>query len=215
MRPLAVCLICVIAAGTSTVQEDVAGSAVDAPSDSVLDAAAQEAIHEQLRTLRERMFSAYEERDMDALLSDVAPDVVITWQNADRNKGHDEFREFYNRMMNGENRIVKDISSSFEVDDVSLLYGDDTAIAYGTQTDEFDLNDGSQFTLKSKWTATVIKQNDAWIVASFHVSANIFDNPILDTATGWLMKVGIASGIVGLIIGLFIGRATKRQSAVA
>lgn len=215
MRRLAVCLLSIVATGTSTAQDDVQVPPVDASGASTPDAAAQEAIHEQLRALRERMFSAYEKRDMDALLTDVVPEVVITWQNADRNKGHDEFREFYDRMMNGENAVVKDISSTFEVDDLSLLYGNDTAIAHGTQADKFALNDGSEFTLNSKWTATVIKRDDGWKVASFHVSANIFDNPLLDVATGWLMKAGIAGGIAGLTIGLLIGRAFRRKPAVA
>ncbi len=215
MRQLAVCLIWIIAAGTALAQDDDATSTVDAPGVSQPDAAAQEAIHEQLRGMRDRMFAAYERRDMDALLADVGSDVVITWQNADRNIGHEEFRAFYNRMMNPENGVVKDISSKFEVEGLSFLYGDDTAIARGTQADTLTLNDGSHFTLNSKWTATVIKQNDAWEVASFHVSANIFDNPILDVAKGWLMKAGIGGGIVGLIIGLVIGRATKRGPAAA
>lgn len=214
MRQFAVCFIWIIATVAAIAQDDAAGSAADAPSSSIPDAAAQAAIHEQLRALRERMFAAYEKQDMDALLADVAPDVVITWQNADRNNGHDEFREFYNRMMKGETSVVKDVSTSFEVDDTSLLYGNDTAIARGTQVDTFVLTDGSNFTLNSKWTATVIKENDAWKVASFHVSANIFDNPILDVAKGWLMKAGIGGGLVGLIIGLLIGRATRRKRSV-
>jgi uncharacterized protein (TIGR02246 family) len=215
MRQFAVCFIWIIATGAVIAQDEVAGSAADAPSSSIPDAAAQAAIHEQLRALRERMFAAYEKRDMDALLADVAPDVVITWQNADRNNGHEEFREFYNRMMKGESSVVKDVSTSFEVDDTSRLYGNDTAIARGTQVDTFLLTDGSNFTLNSKWTATVIKENDAWKVASFHVSANIFDNPILDVAKGWLMKAGIAGGLAGLVIGLLIGRATRRKPTAA
>ncbi len=215
MRQLVVCLIWIDVTGSSLAQHDAKQLPADAPIGAVPDAASQEAIHEQLHVLRDRMFAAYEKRDMDALLADVMPNVVITWQNADRNIGHDEFREFYNRMMNPENGVVKDVSSSFAVDGPSFLYGDDAAIARGTQTDTFELNDGSNLTLHSKWTATVIKQNDAWKVASFHVSANIFDNPILDVAKGWLMTAGIAGAIVGLVIGLLIGRATRRKPVVA
>jgi ketosteroid isomerase-like protein len=214
MRRSAVCLIWTITSGMSLAQDDGGSSAADAPSDSTPNAA-QEEIHEQLRALRERMFSAYKERDMDALLTDVASDVVITWQNADRNRGHDEFRQFYDRMMNGENGVVKDISSTFEVDDLSLLYGSNTAVACGTLSDEFTLNDGSHFSLNSKWTSTIVRQDEQWKVASFHVSANIFDNPILDVATGWLLKASLGGGLLGLVIGLLIGRATKRPATTA
>ena len=215
MRQLIVCLIWMIATGISTGQDDPNLPAVSTVEAAIPDQAAQEAIYKELRALRERMFAAYEKRDMDALLNDVAPDVVITWQNMDRNVGHEEFREFYDRMMNSDNGVVKNISSTFEVDGVSFLYGDDTAVARGTQADTFTLNDGSHFTLNSKWTATVVRQNDGWKVASFHVSSNIFDNPILDVAKGWLMKAGIAGGLIGLFVGLIIGRATKRKPAVS
>lgn len=168
--------------------------------------------HDELRALRDRMFAAYEARDMNTLLNDVADDVVITWQNGERNLGHEEFLAFYDRMVNGDNPVVKDMSSQFDVDDLSLLYGDDTAVAYGTLRDTFALTDGSEFTLDSKWTATVVNENDAWKVASFHVSSNIFDNPILGFAQSWLAKAAIGGGIIGLVIGLILGRATKRAS---
>lgn len=215
MRQLTFCLIWMIATGVSTGQDESSPPAVITSEGGNPDQTVQEAIHTELRALRERMFDAYEKRDMDSLLKDVAPEVVITWQNMDRNVGHEEFREFYDRMMNSDNGVVKNISSKFEVDGASFLYGDDTAVARGTQADTFTLNDGSHFTLNSKWTATVVRQNDAWKVASFHVSSNIFDNPILDVAKGWLMKAGIAGGLIGTFIGLLIGRATRRKTTVA
>jgi uncharacterized protein (TIGR02246 family) len=207
----------ILAAGTLFAQQpdDTASPGADeTPQTQVSEHASQE-IHSQLRELRDRMFAAYEQRDMDALLKDVAPNVVITWQNADRNEGHEEFLKFYDEMMNGDSKIVQDISSTFEVDELSVLYGDDTAVARGTLADHFVLTDGSDFTLNSKWTATVVKQDDAWKVASFHVSANIFDNPILAVAKGWLVKVGMFAGIVGLVIGLLIGRVSKRTATAA
>jgi hypothetical protein len=130
-------------------------------------------------------------------------------------EGHAEFLGFYNKMMNGDSKIVTDISSTVEVDGLSVLYGDDAAVARGTLADHFVLANGSDFTLDSKWTATVVKQADSWKVASFHVSASIFDNPILAVANGWLMKTGLIAGIVGLVIGLLIGRAGKRSAAQA
>ncbi len=217
MRKFALCLALMLAAGTTFAQETDQSNppGADSAAEALVGDNASQEIHAELRELRDRMFAAYERRDMDALLKDVAPDVVITWQNADRNEGHEEFLQFYDEMMNGDNKIVKDISSTFEVDDVSVLYGDDTAVARGTLADHFVLTDGSDFVLNSKWTATVVKQATGWKVASFHVSANIFDNPILTFAKGWLVKVGLIAGIAGLVIGLLIGRASKRRASEA
>jgi ketosteroid isomerase-like protein len=186
------------------------GQQAEAQDLDVVTETSDQQTHDELRALRDRMFAMYEKRDMDGLLADVAPDVVITWQNADRNEGHEEFLQFYDAMMNGENRIVEDVSSEFSVDGLSTLYGEDTAIARGTLVDHFRLSNGSDFRLDSKWTATVVKLDGAWKVASFHVSSNIFENAILSYAQGWLIRVGLIGGLLGLVCGLVIGRKTKR-----
>ena len=186
------------------------GQQAEEPDIDVVTETPDQQTHDELRALRDRMFAMYEKRDMEGLLADVAPDVVITWQNADRNEGHEEFLQFYDVMMNGDNRIVEDVSSEFSVDELSTLYGEDTAIARGTLVDHFRLTNGRDLRLDSKWTATVVKLDGAWKVASFHVSSNIFDNPILSYAQSWLIRVGLIGGLLGLVCGLVIGRKTKR-----
>ena len=149
----------------------------------------------------------------NGLLADCTEEIVITWQNGQRNVGHQEFRDFYSEMMSGDTAIVKDISSEFAVDDYSILYGDDTAVARGTVADRFDLTSGSEFLLNSKWTATVVKENESWRVASFHVSASIFDNPILAAAKGSLITVGAISAACGLLLGLVLAWLQRRRAA--
>ena len=214
--------------GGATSGQDAIGSTVtkasespvqagDPSSESRGSASEDEQIHDALRELRNRLISAYEKRDMEAMLQEVTDDVVITWQNGERNEGHQEFREFFDRMMNGESRVVNDISSTVEVDAESVLYDDDTAVARGTLSDEFSLADGSEFALNSKWTATVVKEDSQWKVASFHVSANIFDNALLDRAKAYLgsaaMIGGVIGGLVGLVLGWILGRVFGRKSA--
>lgn len=200
--------------GGSTVAKDSESSVQvgDPSSESRGSSSEDEQIHDALRELRDRLISAYDKRDMEAMLQEVTDDVVITWQNGERNEGHQEFREFFDRMMNGDSRVVNDISSTVEVDAVSVLYGDETAVARGTLIDEFSLTDGSEFTLNSKWTATVVKEDAQWKVASFHVSANIFDNPLLDTAQAFLGSAAIIGGLVGLVLGWILGRMFGRKS---
>lgn len=183
-------------------------------SETVIDNnGADEQIHKELKELRNRMFAAYETRDLDGLLADCAENIVITWQNGERNVGHQEFRDFYNEMMSGDNAIVEDISSEFVVDDTSILYGDKTAVARGTVDDRFVLANGSEFLLKSKWTATVVKVDGTWKVASFHVSASIFDNPILDAAKGSLVTVGVIAAICGVLLGFIISWVLRKRAA--
>ena len=163
--------------------------------------------------LRERMFAAYENRDLDGLLADCADEIIITWQNGERNVGHQEFRDFYKSMMSGDNAIVEDISSEFSVDDASILYGDNTAVARGTVNDRFILASGSEFLLKSKWTATLVKIQGEWKIASFHVSASIFENPILDAAKGSLFTVGAIAAACGLLVGIVAAWLLRKRAS--
>ena len=189
-----------------------AGASAQEPA---LNEADTQQIHHELRELRQAMLDAYESRDVDGIVKHVEEDVVITWQNGDRNLSHEEFLAFYNEMLNGDARIVKEMSSDFVVDGDSLIHSDDTAVAYGTCTDHFELTNGSEFDLTSKWTATVVKKEQGWKIASFHMSANIFENPILSYAQSWLIKAGVIGGLVGAVLGFVLAFLLRRRPVTA
>jgi ketosteroid isomerase-like protein len=177
--------------------------------------AQEDPIHGQLRALRDGMFQAYEKRDVDKLLSYLEPGVVVTWQNGDRTVGPEELRAFYNRMMNGDSRVVTDVKSKLTVDGLSTLYSGDTAIAKGTLEDSFVLASGNTFVLNSKWTATVVKSGDDWKVASFHASSSIFDNPILSAAQQWTMTLVGIGFVGGIILGGAVMAVVRRGRPAA
>ena len=68
--------------------------------------------------------------------------------------------------------------------------------------DEFALTGGMEFSLASRWTATLVKENDRWQIAAYHVSTNMFDNGVSD-----LMLKGnsLKMGGIGLVIGVLLG----------
>lgn len=173
------------------------------------------ATHDELTELRTQLMNAYERRDFEAILTYVHPEVIVTWQNGARARGKEEVRKFYDEMMNGNNRIVRDVKTQLTVDGLSVLHGDNNAVACGNMTDDFDLMSGSKFQLKSLWTASITKQGDKWLVTSFHVSSNIFDNPILQTATSSLTTVATIAAAVSLAVGCFAGFffAKRRRKA--
>ncbi len=188
-----------------------AAAAQDATAEPAGEASPEDPVHDELRALRDRMFQQYSERDVDGLVEGTTENVVITWQNGERELNRQEFLDFYNKMMKGDGRIVQDVTSDFKVDGLSILYGDDTAVAYGTCIDHFQLTSGQNFTLTSKWTATVVKVDDAWKVASFHISSNIFDNPIMNATKSWIMYAGIGGAVAGLLLGFVIASFLRRR----
>lgn len=167
--------------------------------------------HTELSQLRERVFAAYESRNLDALLQDVHPEVIATWQNGFRARGHNAVRSFYDEMLNGDQRVVRDVKSKLTVDGLSVIHGERAAIACGNLDDHFELMNGTKLDLQSKWTATLVKQDDRWMIASFHVSSSIFDNPVLAAFKSWLTTCVVATAVVASIAGGIFGFLMTRR----
>jgi hypothetical protein len=167
-------------------------------------------IHNALRGLKTRLVDAMNRNDIDAMLLELHPNVVITWQNGEVSRGRDGVRAYLERMTKGTNRVVKGYHADIDVDELTTLYGENTGVAYGSSVERFDLTSGMNFTLRGRWSATMVNENGRWLLASVHASTNLFDNALLNAAkkSAW---IGIAvAAIVALIAGLLIGRRMAR-----
>jgi uncharacterized protein (TIGR02246 family) len=167
----------------------------------------QEAIHDELRKLRDDMMAAFEAGDIDALLSHLHPNIVVTWQNAEVSRGRDGVRQFYEKMMKGETSQVESVTADLAVDEISILYGDDTAIAFGQLDESFDLRNGPSFDLANRWTATVVREEGRWLLSAFHVSTNMFENGLQDRLMQWNT---LKSGGIALVVGAVLGVVGKK-----
>jgi ketosteroid isomerase-like protein len=168
--------------------------------------------HAALRMLRGRLLESVNKMDVDGILENLHPNVVVTWQNAEVSRGHQGVRDYLARMTGGANPIVRSFKTDVNVDELTVLYGENTGIAFGSSTDRFDLTGGLDFTLNGRWTATLIKDKGRWLVASMHASTNLFDNPLLNIAKK-AVYIGVpASFLVALAIGLFVGRSLSKRS---
>ncbi len=178
--------------------------------------AAEDPAHEQLRELRRGLVEAIGKNDLDGILSHLHKDVVVTWLDGRQSRGHDQVREYFNRMMTGEKRIVKSYAiEDVDVKELTLLYGDDAGVAYGTASSHFVLTDGRDLVLGGPWTATTVKEDGNWTISAFHSSVGMFDNPVLRMATSWIAKAAAIAGVVGLLLGAGIVSLLKRRSAKA
>ena len=174
--------------------------------------AAEDAVHNELRALRSEFLDAFEKKDIDKMLTFLTDDVVITMQNADVLRGHDAVRAFHGRMSGGESPEVELLKTEFEVDDLSNIYGGDTAVAFGGMYDHFKLKSGMEFDLASRWTATLVKPDDRWLLAAFHISTNMFDNGVSNLQTKWAAtKAGAVALVAGGLLGCLGGIWWKRR----
>ncbi len=60
---------------------------------------------------------------------------------------------------------------------------------------------GMEFDLENRWTDTLVKEDGRWLIASYHVSANVLDNPVLSIAK----KAAYWSGGIALVVGIVLG----------
>lgn len=181
-----------------------------AASDSIIG---EEPAHEEIRALRDGALQAYERKDIDELLTYLHPNVAVTVQNAETLRGHQGVREFHERMSVGDNSEVISIRSTFNVDELSMLYGDDTAVAVGSMNDELELRRGMKFSLQSRWTATMVKEDDKWLVSAFHVSTDMFDNGVSRVMLWWRsVWVGLIAAAIGALCGALIFPRFRRRS---
>jgi ketosteroid isomerase-like protein len=167
--------------------------------------APEDPVHNELRALRDSVLEAFNKNDLDKLLTYVHKNVVATWQNGEVSRGHQGIRDYYNRMMVGEKRVVDSVQAQVQVDELTILYGKTNGIAFGHMDEDFKLRDGRDFLLPNRWTAAVVKEDGKWLISAFHVSANIFDNPVLHIA---IRRTAVWTGLLALLAGVLLGLIT-------
>lgn len=150
----------------------------------------------ELLKVRSGLVDAYNRKDVDGILNLCTPDVVVTWQNAEVTEGREGIRKYYDKMMTGPNRIVESMTANPTVDNLAVLYGGDTAVSRGAMNDHYKLTDGSEFDMNSRWSATLVKDGDRWLIAAFHASIGAFDSPLLHFIVG---KASLWSGIAAAL----------------
>lgn len=181
---------------------------------------ADKAIHDELRSLRDKIGPSKQKWDInktDQILELFHEDAVFTPMNSEVCRGPDQIRAFFSKMLSGPNPTVESVSFDFTVDSLTMLYGGeggvkDTGVAYGVFTGHYELKSGLQFEVLNHWTATLVKEDGKWLIASLHGSSNMFDNPLLNNAKRSIYWVGGIAVIVGIILGMVIMKFLKRRT---
>lgn len=166
---------------------------------------------QQLRVLLDAMEAGISKLDIEALLKLTQPDVVITWQNAEVSRGHAQVRAYYDRMMKGGAPIVRKFSTKATLGGPAVFYGD-SAVAYGTNVDSYELAEGLAFTLNANWSTTIVKADGQWKVAALHFSTNLFDNALLDAAKRFTWYAAGGALLLGLALGWLVLRMRRRSA---
>ena len=176
---------------------------------------AESPAHAELVAMREAIVTATNTTNVDGLLEHVHPDVVVVWQNAVISRGHAGIRDYYQQALGGPDAVLESYTVEPRVQELTIMHGDDMGIAYGKVLCHFKFKDGRQFDLEGPWSATMVRNEGAWQIASFHASSGLFDNPWLLAAKSWLIKGCVASLVVGVALGAAVMGLFRRQRRVA
>jgi uncharacterized protein (TIGR02246 family) len=190
-----------------------ADAAAPASADATPAASTDAAKHDALRKLKDTMEEALNKRDLDALVANVDENLVFTTMNGDVARGRQGIRDYFSKMMEGPDKIVDTITSDFEPDDLSIFYGDSMAVAFGSSKDHYVLTDGRKFDIAGRWTATLVNKEGRWLIAAFHYSTNVFDNPILTMQRKYLLLGGAGGAVLLALVGWFLGRRSGGRTS--
>jgi ketosteroid isomerase-like protein len=171
--------------------------------------AGEDPAHDELRALRDGLLEAMNQGDVERELTYLHPNVVVTWHDATVSRGRDGVRAYLLRMLQGPEKKVAKYGADVNVDELTILYGGDTGISFGSAVEHFEMTSGRTIDLPARWSATLVEQDGRWLVASLHCSDNLFDNPLLSAARKLAYGAGGAGLLAGLLAGVFMGRRRR------
>ncbi|MEP7351893.1 MAG: hypothetical protein ABI824_01545 [Acidobacteriota bacterium] len=171
---------------------------------------AHAADREQLLKIFHEVENSINSQSLEHMAQQMDATVTVVWANGEVSRGPAEVLAYYDRMV-GKDRILTKYMTSAKLNGHARFLGDGTvAIADGTMEDEYFPVVRGPFRLSSKWTTTAAKINGEWKIVGLHLSANVFNNDLLDEAKKALMYVGGGGVVLGILVGWgiswFLGR---------
>ncbi len=182
--------------------------------------AGDEATHAALRQLKTEIEAAFNRAcasksraDLDAVLALVSENVVLTAMNGQCVLGKQGLVEYFERTLTGPEASVESVHHTFTPDGLSVLHGDDMAVAYGASLGRYELVRLGKIEVNTRWTCTMVREGERWLVASFQFAPSVFENPLAKRLERMLYVVSAGAALAGLALGFTLGRRGQRRSA--
>ncbi len=150
--------------------------------------------------------------DFDRAGAMLTADAVVTYQNGDVSRGRDATVKYVRELFNGKGALIQAYSGTPAVTGSAVL-DDATRVVTGSSTDSLTLSSGAPMVLETRWTATVVRRDNTWQIASLHLSTNMLDNPIIEKMKTTSYLLGAFGLVMGLTIGIGIAALLRRRAA--
>ncbi len=151
------------------------------------------------------------EQNIDRMVAQMDPNATVIWLNAEASRGHADIKAYYRRMVGTGDAILKKYTTQAKVTAPARFFGD-IAVADGTMVDEFIPIKRDAFKLDSNWSVTCAKLDGKWQVVHLHLSANVFNNNLLDEVKQMIWYAAGGGLLAGLVLMFGIGRMTRGKT---
>ena len=170
--------------------------------------------HQELRAMLRTARDAVIQRQLAPLIALLDRDFSITMLDQTLITEPAQLEAYFRRYFDAPGSVVKSVHIEPEADVLTQFPAEDVGVNRGTSTDTYTLKSGQQVVLKTRWTATLRKAEDGhWKITTLHIGVNALDNPILGFAGRTRYLWGAGGAVVGLILGILLGRWRRRPAA--
>lgn len=161
----------------------------------------READHQALRALLIKSAAALNTRNLDSVAAELHPAFTVITVDNQKLVGLEALKNYYAGLFDGPQAIVRKFEARPVADELTRFIDDRTGVVYGLSDDRYEFKDGDTRTMKTRWSAVVMKEGDVWKLVNVHFSANVLDNPLLDAARDYTSKLALLAGGGGLVVG--------------
>jgi Ketosteroid isomerase homolog len=172
-------------------------------------------IHEELRGVLRTIESAINSGEYDKMLPVLSEQIRATPITQEFISNKSEIVPYFTKWF-GKGGYLAKLEMNLNADQLTELAADKSwGIVTGDGIEKYTLSDGRPYELRTRWTATLIKEADErWRLRAIHMGTNFLDNAILTEVERTVTSVtiaGVGGGLlVGLLLGWLFGRRKKK-----
>ena len=174
-------------------------------------AASEEADHEALRLLKTAYEEAIRNNKIETLAGHFHPDfhgVMVTGRPVNSFADVQQFWRDLRGLIGEGGTYTTTINP-----ERSVILGD-IALARGTTADVVKTAAGKEYRVTTFWTATLQRDGGAWKVRSLQGTMDPIGNPFVgEVASRAVLQYTSGAGVIGLVLGLLLGRVWGRRRA--
>ena len=176
------------------------------------------AIHEELRGVLREVVTAMNSGQYDKMLPYLTEDVEATSITQEVMSSRADVSKYFQDWF-GPTGYMRKMEMKLDADKLTELSPDKSwGLVRGKALEHYEAKDGNLFDFVTRWTAVMVRSDDGkWRLRAIHFGTNHLDNPVLTKVQRTLVHYGIIGAIVSLIVGLalgwWIGRRSRRSAS--